>query len=359
MKITQRIFAFHLLNDYSGSPKVLMQLLKTWGAYGYSVHLYTSQNKGFLSDINHVIYHKGWYKYSSNRWLRLFFYTLSQIWLVIKMFKTVKKTDIVYVNTILPFGAAFLGKLKGCKVIYHVHEVSIKPKILKWFLFKVIKMFADEIVFVSKYVSDNYCIKNKKTHIIYNSIENHFLNIAEKNREKKQKQNNVLMVCSLKEYKGINEFIQLASDNPKYFFQLVLNAHQTEIQQFFKNVTMPYNIEIFDVQTNLHPFYQWADIILNLSKPDSWIETFGLTIIEGMAYGLPAIVPAIGGITEVIEDGKTGFMVDSRDMTMLNRVLQSVLDNPLHYTTLSENSKKRIEVFSADFFAQKSLQLLT
>ncbi|MCU0437638.1 MAG: glycosyltransferase family 4 protein [Raineya sp.] len=358
MKITQRIFAFHLLNDYSGSPKVLMQLLKTWGAYGYSVHLYTSQNKGFLSDINHVIYHQGWYKYSSNRWLRLFLYTLSQMWLVIKMFRTVKKTDIVYVNTILPFGAAILGKLKGCKVIYHIHEVSIKPRILKWFLLKMIKIFADRVVYVSQYVADNYDLNDKRGAILYNSIENHFLDVAEKNRDKKQKQNHVLMVCSLKAYKGIFEFIQLAKDNPEYQFRLVLNAHQTEIKQFFKDKDVPLNVHIFDTQKNMHPFYLWADIILNLSKPDGWIETFGLTIIEGMAYGLPAIVPTIGGITEVIEEGKTGFMVDSQDTTMLNRVLQSVLDNPLYYKTLSENSKKRIESFSEDLFAQKSIQIL-
>jgi glycosyltransferase involved in cell wall biosynthesis len=150
----------------------------------------------------------------------------------------------------------------------------------------------------------------------------------------------------------------LANDNPEYEFRLVLNAHQSEIEQFLKNILIPANLHVFDTQTNLHPFYLWADIILNLSKPDGWVETFGLTIIEGMAYGLPAIVPTVGGITEVIEEGKTGFMIDSKNTTMLNKTLQSILNNPLYYKTLSENSKKRIESFSEDLFAQKSIQIL-
>ena len=81
-----RIFAFHLLNDRSGSPKVLSQLLKNWVTEGSEVHLYTSnQTNGFLSDIKGISYHNGWYQFKSNPWLRLVYFTLSQVILLIKM----------------------------------------------------------------------------------------------------------------------------------------------------------------------------------------------------------------------------------------------------------------------------------
>ena len=81
-----RIFAFHLLNDRSGSPKVLGQVLKKWSIDGRDVHLYTSANSnGFLSEIKGITYHKGWYIFQPNPWLRLIYFTLSQILLIIIM----------------------------------------------------------------------------------------------------------------------------------------------------------------------------------------------------------------------------------------------------------------------------------
>lgn len=114
---------------------------------------------------------------------------------------------------------------------------------------------------------------------------------------------------------------------------------------FFKYSEIPDNLSLFSSQKNVHPFFAWADIILNLSRPDGWIETFGLTIIEAMAYKLPAIVPPVGGILEVIEDGKTGYAVDSRDLTNLNKKLNEILKNDEVYSNFANNSLKRLALF--------------
>jgi hypothetical protein len=53
-----RVIAIHLLNDYSGSPKVLMQLLKGWTKNEFETHLFTCGGReGFLSDIPKVHNH--------------------------------------------------------------------------------------------------------------------------------------------------------------------------------------------------------------------------------------------------------------------------------------------------------------
>jgi glycosyltransferase involved in cell wall biosynthesis len=346
MRHTNRIFAFHLLNDRSGSPKVLSQIIKGWVNDGMDIHLYTSlYQEGFLSGIEGVSYHNGWYRFKENPWIRLLFYTLSQLILIGKMYRKIKKTDIVYINTVLPFGAALLGKIKGCRVIYHIHESTVNPAILKWFLFKIVKWSASEIINVSKYVEKSHGIKNVPNHLVYNAIDEYFLLNLLPKEESVFRPSRVLMVCSLKAYKGVFEFIQLAADFPQYQFRLVLNATQTEINSFFGGVQFPDNLTLFPSQSNLHPFFQWADIIVNLSRPDAWIETFGLTIIEGMAYGLPAIVPPVGGILEVIEEGVTGFSVDSRNSIQLNDKLSQLLSNTNDYKTCAREALKRLNHF--------------
>ena len=354
-----KIFAFHLLNDYSGSPKVLMQLAKGWVKQGFDVNLACSTGrKGFLSDIEGVRLNTYWYKWHQNPFVRLFNLLASQLLLIIKYYGKIKVNDIVYVNTVYPFGAAILGKLKGARVIYHMHETTVKPKLLKKMLFGIVKKTASDVVYVSNYVSRTLKIKGVKSHVLFNAIEEQYYLSAKANLKKRRSYKNVLMVCSLKWYKGINEFVQLACDNNEYNFKLVLNATKQDIDDYFKGKDLPVNLELFPTQTNLHPFFKWADVILNLSRPDGWVETFGLTIIEGMCYGLPAIVPNVGGITEVVKDAYNGFHVDSRNRNDLNVVLTQLMGNKHLYAYLSKNALEAIEQFREDVFNRRSLSLL-
>ena len=45
--------------------------------------------------------------------------------------------------------------------------------------------------------------------------------------------------------------------------------------------------------------------------PITWQEPFGLVMAESMAVGTPVIAIALGSTSEVIEDGKTGFLCQS------------------------------------------------
>jgi len=45
--------------------------------------------------------------------------------------------------------------------------------------------------------------------------------------------------------------------------------------------------------------------------PIDWPEPFGLAMIEAMACGTPVIAFGCGSVPEVLDDGQTGFIVDS------------------------------------------------
>ena len=53
--------------------------------------------------------------------------------------------------------------------------------------------------------------------------------------------------------------------------------------------------------------YGAADIFVSLV--DNYQETFGLTVVEAMAHGLPAIVSEFNGYAELVREGETGFRV--------------------------------------------------
>ncbi|MBV8903523.1 MAG: glycosyltransferase [Acidobacteriia bacterium] len=45
-----------------------------------------------------------------------------------------------------------------------------------------------------------------------------------------------------------------------------------------------------------------------------WVEAFGLTVIEALACGTPVIASDQGGPSEIIEHGKSGFLVKANDV---------------------------------------------
>lgn len=352
-----RIYAFHLLNDYSGSPKVLGQLLKDW-ANQFHVHLYTSNaNPGFLTDITGIIHHPNYYRFYPFIPLRLLILMLSQLLTCCSLLFKLKKEDVVYVNTILPFGAAIAGKIKGVRVIYHIHETSVNPKIFKAFLLFWVKTCASEVVYVSNFLAAKEPL-GKPSHILWNAIENDFKNRAEAKRKTSWKFDNVLMLASLKKYKGVDEFVEIAKACPELHFDLVANASSEDISTYFDQQKLPDNLTIYPAQRDVHPFYQRADVVMNLSRPDEWQETFGLTALEGMVYGLPVIVPPVGGIAEVVKDGLTGFHINGKDTDSIVACLRRLYAQPSHYQDLSRRAAQHAGGFSESSFLDRSIGMI-
>jgi len=97
---------------------------------------------------------------------------------------------------------------------------------------------------------------------------------------------------------------------------------------------------------------------MNLSRPDEWKETFGLTALEAMMYGLPVIVPPVGGIAEIVQDGITGYHIDGKDTDLIVSRLRVLSSAPLQYKSISRLAAKHAATFSEAQFLDQSLRLI-
>jgi glycosyltransferase involved in cell wall biosynthesis len=90
--------------------------------------------------------------------------------------------------------------------------------------------------------------------------------------------------------------------------------------------------------------YDAADVVCQLSR---WEEVFGWMIAEAMAFGKPVIATRVGGIPELVDEGKTGFLVDRGDVKAAAERLQTLLeDGELRKTLGSAGSQKTAERFN-------------
>jgi len=79
----------------------------------------------------------------------------------------------------------------------------------------------------------------------------------------------------------------------------------------------------------------------------SYLESFGLVAIEAMQMGRPVVASRIGGLKEIVSDGKTGFLVPPRDPTALCQSIQTLLEEPKRAAKMGAQGRKRaLEKFS-------------
>lgn len=324
---------------------------------GKDVHLYTSKSPGFLSGIPGVTYHPNYYIRSRYRILTLVTFFFSQFLLAFRLLRHWGDSCTFYVNTILPFSAIWMGKLLGKKVMVHVHENEISPRLLNGFLFWTVKTFADEIIVVSKYLSKNPSLAPRKSHVIYNCVNQEIEQNAGAASVPKGKFK-VLMLASLRPYKGINEFLKLAIEMPQVGFDLILSDSLEDVNHWKSGRSVPENLTILPVQKNVIPWYKSASLVVNLTHKDECVETFGMTILEGMKFGLPAIVPTQGGVTELVLDGENGFQIDYFDLDEIKRMIGKMQTDSHFWQELSQQALVESKKFSREAFISKMTSLL-
>jgi len=91
-------------------------------------------------------------------------------------------------------------------------------------------------------------------------------------------------------------------------------------------------------------------------------EAFGLTIIEAMASGLPTFAPKFGGPLEIIEYGKSGYLMNTSRPELIAESLEDFVDgmseNSELWKTISENGIERVQThFNWKNYSQRLINL--
>jgi len=96
-------------------------------------------------------------------------------------------------------------------------------------------------------------------------------------------------------------------------------------------------------QAELCDWYRRSDVLAN----PSFSESFGMSLVEGMATGLPAVATRIGGMPEIVVPGETGHLRESGDAAGLAADLLDCLQSAARRDELGAAGLRRArEVFT-------------
>jgi glycosyltransferase involved in cell wall biosynthesis len=90
----------------------------------------------------------------------------------------------------------------------------------------------------------------------------------------------------------------------------------------------------------------WSRCSIGL-VPSIVAETFGIVALEAMYMGKPVIAARSGGLSDVVVDGETGFLVPPGDPQALRNAIQVLLDDPTRRADMGAMAKQRAATFQA------------
>ena len=104
---------------------------------------------------------------------------------------------------------------------------------------------------------------------------------------------------------------------------------------------------------DLDEFYAALDLYIMPSRSEGW----GLTALRAMAFGLPVIASKVGGLAEVVEHGKSGWLVAPESSEELAGSIVDAASDPARLAVFGRDARRRAEQFSIDETVQRTERL--
>lgn len=219
----------------------------------------------------------------------------------------------------------------------------------KWLFKKV-----DKVIAVSNAVKESLLIQNllppERIITIYNGIDvNRFASASGTIRKELGFDKNLKLIGiigQISPHKGSDLFITSAAlvskQYPNTRFLLVGDDFQNgkyieELKQLSHNLGIGDQVFFLGQRTGIPEIMKDLDIFVLTSKN----ESFGLVITEAMAAGLPVIAINAGGAIEIVQNNKTGLLVDPDQPASLANAIGILLENQYLAQAFGEAGQKR------------------
>jgi glycosyltransferase involved in cell wall biosynthesis len=286
--------------------------------------------------------------------------------------------SVVCVNTLASAAGAIGAKRCGLPVVWHLRETfgehggemqlpAFGGKVL---VRRLIDICADVIISNSQATAEQVLGEGlrQRAKIVPNAVDDSFFNWPEDQAQSRS----ALGLAWNGPIIGVPGTLRPAKGHP-YFLQTipsVLEKRSDALVAIVGQGPEPYRRELNDLaaRTGLHDrirflggvdpmerFYRACDVICVPSRA----ETFGRVVVEAMAVGTPVVASAVGGIPEIIDDGRTGLLVPFGETASLSDALWRMLtDQALRASIASEAKRTALERYPFSVYRASMVSLI-
>lgn len=280
--------------------------------------------------------------------LRFFIFVWKFFLSSLKLYQLVKKNriDLIHSNSsMLQVGGAaafFAGKPH----IWHVREITLRPKILNVFLSIVLSKLSTKILCITKAVQDSFISLDgfkTKAGVLYDcldlmpgpkitnsealkkelGIEDGFRVVGTVGRINFTKGHSILLKAAEMVLQSFPRtiFLIVGSADERFGHHPVLE----ELKSLAKRLKIEGNVIFTGFRKDVWEIISLLDVfVLPSVKP----EGLGLSLVQAMALGKPVVATAQGGPLEIIDKDRTGILIPPNNHRILAEAIVDLLGDP-------------------------------
>ena len=234
---------------------------------------------------------------------------------------------------------------------YHLED-----KINEWAQKKTLRALNHKtnlIIAVSKAVKD--CLIEEKLApeerivVIPNGITiNHKSQITNHKSKAVKNYNNQIIgtVGSLNRMKGqaclVRSMAEVVKNYPHAMLEIIGEGEERDnIEREIEELGLDRHITLMGKRSNIEEImHKWSVFVL-----PSIAETFGITILEAYAAGVPIIASNVSGILDLVTNKKTGILVEPEDTSAIASSIIKLLDHPAEAARLARGGRERVKEY--------------
>lgn len=276
---------------------------------------------------------------------------------------------MIHNNTTAVLEGIYLKRKLRIPLIWHVHEIIVKPKAISDFINILMGRYADKVITVSEAVANHVkkssFIKEDQVQVIYNGVDNAIYHPmqAKPIREKFKiavDATVIGMVGRVNAWKGQNDFldaiIPILEKNPKVVAFMAGSAFEgeewrvKELEKRISSLAVSSQIQRIDYYSHTTELYNMFDVfVLPSTNPDP----LPTVVLEAMACGKPIVGYRHGGVCEMVAEGENGLLVTPNQPSELSDAISQVVTNQdIEKQFGLESIKRQKDLFSLNSYIQ-------
>jgi glycosyltransferase involved in cell wall biosynthesis len=259
------------------------------------------------------------------------------------------RADVIHVNTSALLVGAILGHPGGARLVWHVHEIVVQPRLVAW-LFRLLPVLrADRVIAISEAVRRHLTPGGRFRRRVV-TVHNGLPLRPPAPAIDRHREPLVACVGRLNRWKGQADFVAaaglLASRFPTARFLIAGDPPPGEPERLVELETQRRAAGLED-RVELAGFVEDGAAIFERAAvavvPSLWPEPFGLVVLEAMQAGCAVVATDHGGAAEMIEHERSGLLVPPGDPERLAAAIARVLDDPAFGDALGAAARARAE----------------
>ena len=291
---------------------------------------------------------------------------------IISMFKLVpqlvdiikkEEIDIVHARSRVPAWIAYFA----CRRTRAIFVTTCHGYYKKHF-FSIVMGWAKRVIVLSNVIArhmiEDFSVPHERIKLVPRSVDLEKFKYRDP-QDKRKEDFNVGIIGRITPLKGHLHFIKAMARISRLVPRLKIwivgdapaskEAYKEELQILVRRLGLWHCTEFLGTQRDIPGILEHLDLVVLATTTH---EAFGRVVVEAQAAGVPVVATKVGGVIDIIEDGKNGLLVPPADAKSMAEAIMRIFKDPQFARELAQNAYAKVkEKYNVELMVKNTLDV--